>query len=76
MEVDYNWYTIHGSPKRGYNRNGNYPIEEVYQGRRVKLESSETIVARMILSDKVKLYEIVGPHVKSCMWILKHSIHK
>jgi hypothetical protein len=26
MEVDYIWYTIHGSPKRGYNWNGNYPI--------------------------------------------------
>jgi hypothetical protein len=22
----YIWYTIHGSPKRGYNWNGNYPI--------------------------------------------------
>jgi hypothetical protein len=25
-EMVYIWYTIHGSPKRGYNRNGNYPI--------------------------------------------------
>jgi hypothetical protein len=26
MEVDYIWYTIYGSPKRGYNQNGKYPI--------------------------------------------------
>jgi hypothetical protein len=29
----------------------------------------------MILSDKVKLYEIVGPQLKSGMWILKNSIY-
>jgi hypothetical protein len=36
-------YTIHGSPKRGYNQNGNYPIG-VYQGRFVKLKPSKTVI--------------------------------
>jgi hypothetical protein len=43
MEVGHYWYTIHGSPKRGYNHNG-ILLEEVYQGRYVKLDSSETVV--------------------------------
>jgi hypothetical protein len=29
-----------------------------------------------MLSDEVKLDEVVGPQVKSCMWIFKNSIYK
>jgi hypothetical protein len=50
-------------------------LEEVYQGHCVKLESSKTIVGT-IISDKVKLDEIVGPHVKLCIWIPKNAIYK
>jgi hypothetical protein len=42
--VDYTWYTIHGSPKRGYNRIGNYPIGRSIPRPCVKLESSAIIV--------------------------------
>jgi hypothetical protein len=30
----------------------------------------------MILSVEVKLCEVVGPQVKSCIWILKNAIYK
>jgi hypothetical protein len=41
MEVEYIWYTKHGSPKRGYNRNGNYPLGRSIPRAIVKLKSSE-----------------------------------
>jgi hypothetical protein len=54
---------------------GTILLEEVYQGCYVKLESSQNC-SRMMLSEEVKLYEIVGPQVKSCMWILKNATYK
>jgi hypothetical protein len=44
MDVGYNWYTIHGSPKRGYNQNGNYPIGRSIPRVLCKLESTEIVV--------------------------------
>jgi hypothetical protein len=60
MEVDYNWDTIHGSPKRGYNRNGNYPI-----GRSIP-KSSKSVVWIMS-SNREKLYNKVEPFHESSM---------
>jgi hypothetical protein len=54
---------------------GTILLEEVYQVHRVKAWVIQNC-SRMILSDKVKLYEVVGPHVKTCLWILKNSIYK
>jgi hypothetical protein len=54
---------------------GTILLEEVYQGYRVKAGVIQNS-SRIILSDKVKLYEVVGPHVKTCLWILKHSMYK
>jgi hypothetical protein len=62
MEVGYNWYTIHGSPKRGYNRNRNYPIERSIP-RAVCHAWVIWNYSRIMLSDEVKLYEIEGPQL-------------
>jgi hypothetical protein len=54
---------------------GTILLAEVYQVHRVKAGVIQNR-SRIILSDKVKLYEVVGPHVKTCLWILMHSIYK
>jgi hypothetical protein len=52
---------------------GTILLEEVYQGHYIKLDRN---CSRMMLSDEVKQYEVVGTQDKSCMWILKNAKYK